>query len=388
MTAMNDNEPQATPDTPSAQRHLARANPAGMLAVALFLALLLSLGYLVLRDFLIPLVWGAVLVYASWPLYRWLHRRIGSHDNLAAGLMTIVLTTALVIPLLAITVMLGDELAGALRTVQARLAQGPLTLPAPLADIPWLGNQLTLLLERLTGDPATLRDWLVAQGSPWLAEARGLLGAIGRNVFKLGITLLALFFLFRDGERILSQSQRVLRRFLGARVEGYWRAVTATTQGVVYGLVLTALAQGALAGVGYWVAGLGTPVLLGALTALLALIPFGAPLVWGAAGLWLLATGKLWAGIGLLLWGALIVSMIDNVIRPLAISSAARVPFFLVLLGVFGGLRAFGLVGLFLGPIVLTVMLAVWREWLEERLPAARPDKADDPDQDRPAMMD
>jgi predicted PurR-regulated permease PerM len=133
------------------------------------------------------------------------------------------------------------------------------------------------------------------------------------------------------------------------------------------------------------VAGLDTPALLGALTALLALVPFGAPLVWGAAGLWLLATGELWAGIGLLLWGALIVSMIDNVIRPLAISSAARVPFFLVLLGVFGGLRAFGLVGLFLGPIVLTVMLAVWREWLEGRLQVAEPSKTGDLDQEGPS---
>jgi predicted PurR-regulated permease PerM len=385
---MNDNEQQATPVTSSAERQRARANPIGMLAVGLLLALLLSLSYLVLRDFLIPLVWGTVLVYSSWPLYRGLRMRLGGHDNLAAGLMTLLLTTALVIPLLVITAMLGDELAGAYRTAQARLDQGPLTLPASLAEIPWLGNQLTVLLERVAGDPTTIRDWLTAQGSPWLEEARGILGAIGRNVFKLGITLLALFFLFRDGERILSESQRVLRRFLGVRVEGYWRAVTATTRGVVYGLVLTALAQGALAGLGYWVAGLDTPALLGALTALLALVPFGAPLVWGAAGLWLLATGELWAGIGLLLWGTLIVSMIDNVIRPLAISSAARVPFFLVLLGVFGGLRAFGLVGLFLGPIVLTVMLAVWREWLEGRLQVAEPGKTGDLDQEGPSTTD
>lgn len=385
---MNDNEQQATPVTPSAERHRARINPIGMLAVGLFLALLLSLSYLVLRDFLIPLVWGTVLVYSSWPLYRWLRMRLGGRDSLAAGLMTVLLTTALVIPLLAVTVMLGDELAGAYRTAQARLDQGPLTLPTSLAEIPWLGNQLTALLERLAGDPTAIRDWLAAQGSPWLDEARGVLGAIGRNVFKLGITLLALFFLFRDGERVVSESQRVLQRFLGARVKGYWRAVTATTQGVVYGLVLTALAQGVLAGLGYWVAGLDSPVLLGALTALLALVPFGAPLVWGAAGLWLLAMGEIWSGIGLLLWGALIVSMIDNVIRPLAISSTAQVPFFLVLLGVFGGLRAFGLVGLFLGPIVLTVMLAVWREWLGDRLQAAEPDQGGAPDQERPATLD
>ncbi|MEA3276350.1 MAG: AI-2E family transporter, partial [Pseudomonadota bacterium] len=129
--------------------------------------------------------------------------------------------------------------------------------------------------------------------------------------------------------------------------------------------VLTALAQGALAGLGYWVAGAGAPVLLGALTALLALVPFGAPLVWGSVGVWLLLTDAFWPGVGVLLWGALVVSMIDNLVRPLAISSSTRIPFLAVFIGVLGGLQAFGLVGLFIGPVILAVMLAVWREWLE-----------------------
>jgi len=178
------------------------------------------------------------------------------------------------------------------------------------------------LRDRLAGDPAVIRAWLAERGPRWIDEARQILGAIGRNAFKLGITLLALFFLYRDGERIITETRLVLQRFLGTRVEGYWLAVTATTRGVVYGLVLTALAQGVLAGLGYWVADVRTPVLLGTLTALLALIPFGAPLIWGSTGLWLLVTGDTWAGTALLLWGALVVSMVDNVIRPLAISSA------------------------------------------------------------------
>jgi predicted PurR-regulated permease PerM len=245
---------------------------------------------------------------------------------LVAPLMTLLLATAIVIPLLGMTAMLGDELSTAYRAVLTQLAAGPPTLPASLADIPWLGERLQALLERLAGDPAVIRAWLAERGPQWVDEARQILGAIGRNAFKLGITLLALFFLYRDGDRIITETRLVLQRFLGTRVEGYWLAVTATTRGVVYGLVLTALAQGVLAGIGYWVAGVGTPVLLGALTALLALIPFGAPLIWGSTGLWLLVTGEIWAGTGLLLWGALVVSMVDNVVRPLAISSAARIP--------------------------------------------------------------
>ena len=106
-------------------------------------------------------------------------------------------------------------------------------------------------------------------------------------------------------------------------------------------------------------------MLLGAITALIAMIPFGTPFVWGSIGLWLLASGDTIAGIGLLLWGALVVSWVDNLVRPLVISSATRIPFLLVMFGVLGGLAAFGLVGLFLGPVVLAVLMAVWREWIE-----------------------
>lgn len=101
-----------------------------------------------------------------------------------------------------------------------------------------------------------------------------------------------------------------------------------------------------------------------AVTALVALIPFGTPLVWGAAAMWLLFSGQTTAGIGLLLWGVLVVSWVDNIVRPIMLSRGSDIPFILALFGVLGGLAAFGLVGLFLGPVILAVALAVWREWL------------------------
>jgi predicted PurR-regulated permease PerM len=113
--------------------------------------------------------------------------------------------------------------------------------------------------------------------------------------------------------------------------------------------------------------------MLGVLTAIFALIPFGTPLVWGAVSLWLLTSGETLAATGLAAWGGLVVSQIDNLLRPMVISSATRIPYILVLFGVLGGISAFGLVGLFLGPIVIAVLLAVWREWIEEpREPAGR----------------
>jgi len=129
--------------------------------------------------------------------------------------------------------------------------------------------------------------------------------------------------------------------------------------------VLTALAQGLLAGVGYAGAGLANPVFLGVLTALVALIPFGTPFAWGGVCIWLLVNGQTWPAIGLFLWGTFVVSWVDNIIRPLVISNATQMPFLLVMFGVLGGLAAFGMVGLFIGPVILAVLVAVWREWLE-----------------------
>jgi predicted PurR-regulated permease PerM len=108
------------------------------------------------------------------------------------------------------------------------------------------------------------------------------------------------------------------------------------------------------------------PVFWGAATGVVALLPFGAPLVWGSIGAWLVLRGDVGAGLGLLLWGALAVSWIDNLVRPLIISGVAKVPFLLVMFGVLGGLAAFGLIGLFVGPVALAVLLAVWREWVTD----------------------
>src|SRR5690606_37445539 len=173
----------------------------------------------------------------------------------------------------------------------------------------------------------------------------------------LFFAVLSMFFLLRDGPRVLREARAILEGILGPRVLDYLDAVGATTQAVVYALILGAIAQGAVAGVGYWIFGVDAPVMLGAVTVLIALIPFGAPVVWGSLSVWMIVTGDVWSGVGLLLWGLLLVSWMDNIVRPLVISSATRMPFLLVVFGVLGGVLAFGLVGLFIGPVLLAVCL-------------------------------
>lgn len=331
-----------------------------------FLALLaglLALAYQVLSPFLSSLAWAAVLAYATWPLREALARRLGGNATAGALCMVLVLLTAIIVPALWLSYLLQEELSRVYQDMGELLAQKPV-LPAAIRDLPLLGEYAQSWVEQLA-DPEILR----ARVLPWLKSFSGqffkLLGDVGYNAARLTIVLFSVFFFYRDGLLLVRQFSRALHGLVGGRIDAYLATAGSTVKAVVYGLVLTAIGQGAVAGLGYGFVGLGSPVLLTLITMLLALIPFGTPLAWGGAGLWLLLQGRHLAGIELLIWGAAVVSWVDNVIRPLVISSGTRIPFLLVFFGVLGGLAAFGFIGLFVGPVILALLLAVWREWLD-----------------------
>lgn len=336
------------------------------LVLGLLLGGLLLLTWSVVRPFVVPIIWAAILAYVTWPLLGRLRRLLRGRRTLAALLMTLILAASFVLPALWLALLLRTEMANAYAAIAGLLSKGPYVLPDVMADIPLLGGWLQDLLDELTRDPAGVRAQLAHWVEARADESLAVIGGVGRNAAKLAFALITVFFFYRDGEKVLDQAQLVLHRFLGERVDPYLSAVGSMTQAVVWGLVLTALAQGLVAGLGYWWFGVAAPVLLGAITALVALIPFGTPFVWGSIGVWLIADGRLFEGVGLLLWGTLVVSWVDNLVRPLVISNQTRIPFLLVMFGVLGGLAAFGLVGLFLGPVILAVVMAVWREWIEE----------------------
>lgn len=317
---------------------------------------------MVITPFLAPIAWASVLAYASWPLATRIRRWCNNKDTLAAFLATALLSLTLFLPLIWLIWLAQQELRHLFPALQAFLANPP-PVPDTLRSLPWLGEWLVQQQAHLAANPngASLifKTWLAAH----TADLSMLAGGVGKSFAKMIFVVVIIFFFFRDGARIVRELRHVLERFIGAHVNDYLQAAGTTTRAVVYGILLTALVQGVVAGLGYWVAGLTSPVMFGVLTMVLALIPFGTPLAWGAAGLLLLLQGETGAAIGVWIWGAAVVSQLDNVLRPLFISSISPIPFLLVLFGVLGGLLAFGLVGLFIGPIVLTVVWAVWREW-------------------------
>ena len=323
------------------------------------------LTFTVLRPFIVPLIWGAILAYVSWPMHQRIVRGCRGRVGLASLITTLIVTMAIVVPIVWLILMLRVEAIGAYSTVQNFLASKP-TLPATIRDLPWVGQVLQDTLQQMSADPKALgqRFMLVMEESQ--LEVTRVIGGVGRNVAKLFFAVLSMFFLLRDGPRLLHEARSILEGILGPTVRDYLDAVGSTTQAVVYALMLGALAQGIVAGIGYAIFGIEAPVLMGAVTVLIALIPFGAPMVWGSMSIWLIVSGHVWPGVGLLLWGLLLVSWVDNIVRPLVISNATHMPFLLVVFGVLGGVLAFGLVGLFIGPVLLAVSLALWREWLEQ----------------------
>ena len=332
-------------------------------ATFVFLVFIFGLTFWVLSPFLAALAWAGILAYVTWPLHQRLSRRLPGRDNLAALLMTLGVAATLLLPLVWVMFTLVSDVAVASATIKQLAIQGLPPLPAGVRAWPggeWIATQY----QSVQADPAWVRAQIDALGLTDTNLLKAVAGGIGRNVAKFGLAVFALFFLYRHGDNVLAQFRGVATRWLGEAARGYIQAVGITVRAVVFGIVLTALAQGVLAGLGYWVAGIAAPVLWGVITALVSLIPFLGPVVWIGLSLGLLAHGETQAALGLFLWGALVVSWVDNLIRPLVISGSTRIPFLLVFLGVLGGLNAFGLIGLFLGPVLLAVSVAIWREWL------------------------
>ena len=332
------------------------------IAALAFLVFIFGATFWVLSPFFVSLAWAGILAYVTWPLHLRLSRRIPG-ANLAALLMTLAVAATLLLPLLWVMFTLLGDVATASSLLKQLAAEGLPPLPADVLAWP-AGDWLMAQYQRVQGDPEWVRVQMAALGLSDAGALKTVAGEVGSNAAKFGLAVFALFFLYRHGDELLTQFRGVATRWLGESARGYILAVGVTVRAVVFGIVLTAIAQGVLAGLGYWAAGITAPALWGVITALVSLIPFVGPVVWIGLSLGLLAQGDTEAALGLFLWGALVVSWVDNLIRPLVISGPTRIPFLLVFLGVLGGLNAFGLIGLFLGPVLLAVSVGIWREWL------------------------
>ena len=335
---------------------------------------LIGLSLWVLRPFLAASVWAAMLVVATWPLFRGLEERLGGRRGVAVALMSLAMLLLLVLPLwLAIDTMLdhADQLAAAGKSVAAHGLPPP---PAWVGALPLVGERIATAWSQLAaggtaGVFAKAMPYATDAGKWLLAQVGGLGGMLIQ--FLLVVTISAIFY--SGGESGARMARRFGRRLAGERGENSIILAGQAIRGVALGVGVTAIVQTALGGIGLAVAGVPLASLLSALMLMLCIAQIGPMLVLLPAAGWLFwteATG--WASF-LLVW-SLVVGSLDNFLRPMLIKRGADLPLLLIFAGVIGDMLGFGLIGIFVGPVVLAVTYTLMLAWIEDALGKDEPE--------------
>lgn len=337
------------------------------LLVQILLLALLGACLWVMAPFWSALFWGAVLAYASWPLMRLLTRWFGGRESLAAAVLTVGWMLLVAVPLVWLGFNLADHVRDATAFVRDVQMDGLPDSPTWLGSVPLVGERLVNYWNTIDQQGAAL----LASAKPYFGRVGNWLLArsaqIGGGIVEMTLSIVFVFFFYRDGPRVAAFVQRLLERLIGDRASYYIDLVAATVQRVVNGVIGTAAAQAVLALIGFLIAGVPGALVLGIMTFLLSLIPMGPPLVWVPATAWLAWKGDYGMTVFLAIWGTFIISGVDNVLKPYLISRGGNLPLVIVLLGVFGGLLAFGFIGLFIGPTLLAVAYSLLLDWAGQR---------------------
>lgn len=338
------------------------------------LLLVVVLGYVVWRivtPLWQPLLWAMLLGGLLAPLNLRLTQRLGGRVQLASSITTLLTVVLFMVPVAITAGAVGAQAAQLLRRLEGRVPGPGNATDFDLGKIPWLADTLAWIESNTDVTILQLQEWL-AEGLQRLLQlvmssgGTFVMGALGTTV-SFVMMLFVLFFVLRDGPAMAKQVVSLLP-IEGQRRTLLQRHLTDMTRAVFLGLGLTAVAQGVLLGLGFWIAGLPSPLVFGVLGVILALVPMVGPaLLWIPGAIWLAARGESGYAIFLTLWGSIVVGLVDNLLRPLLISGRAEVPTLAVFVGVIGGLAAFGFIGLFLGPIVLGLLIALFRFEIERR---------------------
>jgi predicted PurR-regulated permease PerM len=341
------------------------------------LAVVAALAYLLFRifsPFLAPIYWAFLLAFMLFPLNLRVRRLVRGRKGLAATLLTVGVLLGFAVPAAVGMFAFARQGVELGRSLSAKAQQYQIDGIQDVMKIPVLGGAVGWLQDRFNVDAAHIQGWLV-QGSQkavqFLLARSGdvLFGALG--IFgNLALMLFILFFYFRDGDTMAARARNLIP-LDGRRKERLDRNLQAVTRAVVFGTVVTALVQGALLGVGFWITGLPSPVVFGVLSAVASFVPLiGTALIWIPAALYLFAQGVVWKTVFLVVWSAVVVGSADNFLRPLLVSGKSQIGTLTVFFGGLGGLAAFGFIGLFLGPVILALALTLI-EFAEEGQKAA-----------------
>lgn len=333
------------------------------------LVLVLAAGVYFFHGFLVPVLAALVIGFASWPLYKRLRTALGERDTVSATVALILVLSFIIVPIVFTALYATKEVrVWAAWTIEANRIGA--TTPLWIADLPMVGSSAAEQWQKYFGHPGGVGEMVQAiSGSNIGNIYRGLL-VVGSSAFQALLTLLflliTLFFVYRDGDRLVAQLDRLGERVLPDRWDRVSRIVPLTISSTVMGMTVIAIGEGIVLGIAYWLAGVPSPVTLGLITGLMALVPGGAPLCFTLVSVYLMGSGHLINGIALLTWGSTELFIVDKTLRPKLVGGPIKLPFLPTFFGLIGGVKTMGFLGLFLGPVLMALLVSIWREWVYE----------------------
>jgi predicted PurR-regulated permease PerM len=352
--------------------------PASLIARWLLLLVLVAGAYF-LSGFLVPALAALIIGLATWSLYqRLLQRWCGGNTAVAAAVALLIVLLVLVVPLFLALSYAFREASHLVAWVMEANRVG-VAVPTWITSMPVVGERLGVYWRTYLGEPHAVGELVQLVSGEHLGNIyRMALTATG-NVFQLLLSvlfmLITLFFVYKDGASMVGQLDLLGERILPARWQRFSRVVPATVSATVTGMCLIALGEGVVLGVAYWIAGVPSHMLLAVITGFMALVPGGAPLCFTLVSLYLIGSNHVVAGIGLFLWGTIELFIVDKTLRPRLVGGPVKLPFLPTFFGLVGGVKTLGIVGLFVGPVLMALLVAIWREWVRnvvEEMDAAR----------------
>jgi len=339
------------------------------------LLVILYLAFLIFSPFLQAVAWAAILAMIVYPAYKWLLKILKGRATLAALIITVLIIFLIVVPALRISVFLTQETVELAKTMRSSVESAEIEAWKAKPWVQRVINAWESVAAELEFFEIDLRQ-SVAQGAQ---VTSGFLASqikdVAQNVFLFAINfiiaLFTLFFMLRDGQALVSRIHSLLPMDQEHK-DHLFQNITNALFAVIHGALITAMIQGLLAGLGYWFLDVPFYIVLAVATAFTALFPIGGSfLVWFPTSLYLgFVQGPLWRGIALFLWGALIVGSIDNFLKPLLIGNRLRLPILILFFSILGGLKLFGIIGLILGPMIVTLLIALLDLYMKEYVKA------------------
>ncbi len=325
---------------------------------------IICLSIFIIHKFIPSMIWAAIIVIATYPLYEKWRGFFGAKEDLSALLFTLLLGLIFLLPLSWLVGILIKELQLFINFLQQINKEGG-SAPEFFKNFPFISNELVSYWDTNIGKPGNVRNFLSnlhVSLTPTSYYIKQIGVSVAHRSFQVGFTLLTLFFFYRDGDRLIKQIHHIGEYCLGERWFRYADRLPRALRATVNGTIVVGIGVGLLMGVCYALVGFPAPALTGFITALAAMIPFVVPIVFIIVAIVLFSAGSVISAIVVLVWGTLVMFVADHFVKPVLIGGAIELPFLAVLFGILGGVETLGLLGLFLGPMIMVLFVTLWQE--------------------------